>query len=1004
MYIELFIIFLIFAFSYVVILKNFKVALYLLLILSVLLHKELFSFYRWDLMPVRAFMLGLFCAGLTKIFFWFINKDKKQKKLDLNILKDPFIILVILLWVVRGASMFFSLNLEASLLIYSFFTTIVFLVIYLINYFKNNQEDILKYIKAYIYVLFGLTLFGYFQYFLYVKTGVIIGAFWNIPGNIARVGAAFWDVNHYAALLAAMLPISGVLFLIEKNIKKKLLYSVVPLSLMVTLFLTNSRSAWIMEGIAALVFVILFLIRKFGYKSLVMLFAVILLFTTAFTVEYSKKDSPMRAKVKQYFHYRMDSFDSHILLLTGATQIFTQYPILGGGYGGFFEHFSQTKIAPEFFGRDPAAFSTRFPAHTLWGELLAETGIIGFSVWLLISLLVLTVLLKAAFSNKDNNIFMLASAMFSIIIGWFVAGIFYSYNAEFFWIVFCLFFSYGVANFKDKYEIKNVINALVQSKIFLPLTLISISAVLIFGGLSANHLIPWDEAIYAKISKNMVLNNEYITMNWKTGVIWYEKPPLYMWLMAFSMKLLGFTSLAARLPSAIFGFATVILVYIFGKKLFNRTAGFLAAFSLLTTLHFLYYSRQSMTDITNVFFITLALYLYWLAKNNDKLKYWVFSGISIGLAVMTKGVIGFLPLAIIGLNELFLLVSKRQKLTMPLFKRYLVLFVTSVLIFLPWHVEMYRRFGMPFINNYLGYHVLARATEAIEDKGQPWWWYFISIKVSMRIWFVALVLGLPWFFSTLLGLGNLKDKKLDSKFVFLFIWAVFTLVFFSVAKSKLVWYIIPIYPVLSLIVGAFSEHLLGSVMKRFQIFNNVTFKFVIMFFVIMFSITYVFYNAELYYPSDSTGSQARLMMLKDELLGTDNRFFLDRIELPIAMFYTDSPFEVIDYQPQKGRTPQVLYEEEMTLLGKKGRFAIDIPGIRTEKKVIAEDGDWILWSYDSEYKVDKDILQGIQRQLTNRNLTPEEIAVLRSREAEVIATMTLNKGRVMYYLPEVPIN
>jgi hypothetical protein len=174
--------------------------------------------------------------------------------------------------------------------------------------------------------------------------------------------------------------------------------------------------------------------------------------------------------------------------------------------------------------------------------------------------------------------------------------------------------------------------------------------------------------------------------------------------------------------------------------------------------------------------------------------------------------------------------------------------------------------------------------------------------------------------------------------------------------------------------------------------------------LIMFSITYVFYNAELYYPSDSTGSQARLMMLKDELLGTDNRFFLDRIELPIAMFYTDSPFEVIDYQPQKGRTPQVLYEEEMTILGKKGRFAIDIPGIRTEKKVIAEDGDWILWSYDSEYKVDKDILQGIQRQLTNRNLTPEEIAVLRSREAEVIATMTFNKGRVMYYLPEVPVN
>ena len=67
--IDIAIILVIFIASYILILRNFKLSLYVLIVLSVLLHKELFSFYKWDLMPVRVFMLGLLCAGITKIYF-----------------------------------------------------------------------------------------------------------------------------------------------------------------------------------------------------------------------------------------------------------------------------------------------------------------------------------------------------------------------------------------------------------------------------------------------------------------------------------------------------------------------------------------------------------------------------------------------------------------------------------------------------------------------------------------------------------------------------------------------------------------------------------------------------------------------------------------------------------------------------------------------------------------------------------------------------------------------
>jgi hypothetical protein len=85
------------------------------------------------------------------------------------------------------------------------------------------------------------------------------------------------------------------------------------------------------------------------------------------------------------------------------------------------------------------------------------------------------------------------------------------------------------------------------------------------------------------------------------------------------------------------------------------------------------------------------------------------------------------------------------------------------------------------------------------------------------------------------------------------------------------------------------------------------------------------------------------MMLKDKILGTDDRFFVDRIELPLAMFYTDSPFEVLDYQPLKGRTPGVFYEESMVVLAKRGRSEILVPGIRGKKHILAEEKDWVLF-------------------------------------------------------------
>ncbi len=195
----------IFIASVILIQRNFKASLLVLIFLSVLLHKELFSIYRWDLMPVRVFMVALVLTSCLKFFIWFVTKRDIRK--ILAFVKDPFILLLDLLWLVRGISILNSRNLSASISLFGFFTTVVFLGIALYKFFYLRPEDILKYVKFYISLVFGLCVFGLIQLVLYTKYQIIIGALWNVPGNLPRIGSTFWDVNHFAALLSAFLPI-----------------------------------------------------------------------------------------------------------------------------------------------------------------------------------------------------------------------------------------------------------------------------------------------------------------------------------------------------------------------------------------------------------------------------------------------------------------------------------------------------------------------------------------------------------------------------------------------------------------------------------------------------------------------------------------------------------------------------------------------------------------------------------------------------------------------------
>lgn len=976
-------------------------------------------------MPIRAIMLAYTFYGFIQIFKLLKTSENLKTAISkiISFSKEPYIFLLFLMLVSKLVSIIFSKNVMASVFISVFFATIVALGIITFVYFKNKPNETLNLIKTYAIIVFISCLFGYLQMFIYLKYHVLIGAIWNIPNNIPRIGSLFWDVNHFGALLASLLPVIGVLFLLSKDLKSRALYLAMFLPMSGILFLTNSRTAWLTAILSLFVFILVIFIRKFGLKGIFAVLLGMLLLAIPLVVQYQNRSSPFRALVRNYFHYRMDSFDSHILLIRGAFEIFGNYPILGSGVGSFYEHFSDTKVAAEFFGRDPAALNTRVPAHTIWGELASETGVIGLVLYLLFMGLNLLNLLYLSLKSETLEKRLLSTAMFSAVSGLLLAGIFYSYNSEFFWIIIFLYFMYAVGTLGKDYTSEKTLKYFVTQTTLPVAVLFLIIFALVFTNLGANHLIPWDEAIYANISKNMLNTGNYLVANWKVLVPWYEKPPLYMWLMAGFMKVFGVSSLAVKLPSAIMGFLTIISVYFFGKWVFkvnnektsnfsNKTVGFISALCLVTTVHFLYYSRLAMLDVTATFFITLSLFLYYVSKVSlarKKLVLGVFSGILCGLAIMTKGVIGFLPVPIIVLYETYLFITKQQILSKKLLKDYILFLICIVVISAPWHIYMTWFAGVEFWSKYLGYHVIDRAISSIEDKGRPFLWYIDVLRVSMRLWFVALMGALP--FSVFIALRNISkkfnfnfvknllegyedtkqyDPHLTNAHVFLLIWSFFVFLLFSAASSKLVWYIIPIYPALSLLIGFFVERALNIFIHVFPMFKTTLFKAFTMFVLTSTVLTYLYMHRNMVYPSDLTGSQVELLKIKDKTFGIKSTIYTDRIELPLLMFYSQSPFEPMDFGPLRYKlTMATSYNEDVYFITKESR-------LRSYKEILpqivlqAQVKEWALGLLPSAYSLDKSYLKDITSEITEiqktQFLNPElrlRLNVLKSEEAKI---------------------
>ena len=144
----------------------------------------------------------------------------------------------------------------------------------------------------------------------------------------------------------------------------------------------------------------------------------------------------------------------------------------------------------------------------------------------------------------------------------------------------------------------------------------------------------FDEIYYAKNAYSLISSG--VELDQEGGSEFVVHPPLGKWLIGIGIKLFGNNEFGWRSSSALFGSASVLLIYLIAKRLFKSEFLALSAALLMAVDGLsLVMSRVALLDIFLMFFILLTF--YFLLKEN----YWL-SGMAIGLGVSTKWSAAFL--------------------------------------------------------------------------------------------------------------------------------------------------------------------------------------------------------------------------------------------------------------------------------------------------------------------------------------------------------------------------
>ena len=279
----------------------------------------------------------------------------------------------------------------------------------------------------------------------------------------------------------------------------------------------------------------------------------------------------------------------------------------------------------------------------------------------------------------------------------------------------------------------------------------------------------------------MAVTNDYVVPRLNT-LPYLDKPIVYFAAAAAAMEILGPTELAARLPAYLFTLATAALVFWWTRKrIGEEEEAWAAAIAFLAMPLTVAFARIVIFDSALTFFIVLGILALHEAVETREKRWTILAWAAIGAGVLTKG-----PVAIaVPLLVAIPFAIWRKSFRMLWSFAGLIVFAAIVA---PW-VWAISQEVPDFLHYVLVTETAARmATDELQRTGPPW--YFLPYLIAG---------ALPWSIVALAGWR--EWKRSDGMLVFLLLWILVPLLFFSISQSKRPQYILPLIPAVALLIG-----------------------------------------------------------------------------------------------------------------------------------------------------------------------------------------------------------
>lgn len=360
-----------------------------------------------------------------------------------------------------------------------------------------------------------------------------------------------------------------------------------------------------------------------------------------------------------------------------------------------------------------------------------------------------------------------------------------------------------------KYHIMNQALRINSSIIYLLIIVMGLGLFVPFNGVT--HLFDWDEINFAESSREMIETSDYLTVQIDYQPFW-EKPPLFLWVQVASMKLFGVNEFAARFPNAVCGVLTLLLLFNLGKRIKSERFALLWVMAYAGSVLPFFYFKSGIIDPWFNFFIFLGV--YFLARYTDvsdkynKTLVAIFSGISIGLAVLTKGPVGLL---IPGIAGFVFLVSRKFRVKVKIID--LLLFLISF-IFVGgfWFLLQIVNGNFDVIIDFFVYQVRLFQTE---DAGHGGFllYHFVVLFIGV---FPASVFVIPAFKKNFSDGSKLLHYKQWMNYLF---WTV--LILFTIVNTKIVHYSSMCYFPMAFLAAYYIDHVIDS-KPKFNKFVTIT--------------------------------------------------------------------------------------------------------------------------------------------------------------------------------------